>query len=109
MGDDIFRWDRESRLPFFKQADNFFFLVITRSNQFAQVIFHQTKSKGVLLAIEQVRPILSKNYPTPALRPLNSQFDLNLLQERFGIIPPHWHDAMSETMHLRAEYEQWSL
>ncbi len=38
----------------------------------------------------EINPILTKDYPTTAPRPLNSRMDDNLLYEDYGIIRPAW-------------------
>ena len=62
---------------------------------FACAIVDGLKARGVELAVEQVVPISTDQYPTKARRPRNSRLDLTRLQSVFGITPPHWQDALS--------------
>jgi dTDP-4-dehydrorhamnose reductase len=39
---------------------------------------------------QQVQPIATQNYPTPAQRPLNSRLDTHKLQSTFGLRLPPW-------------------
>jgi dTDP-4-dehydrorhamnose reductase len=37
-----------------------------------------------------VRAVATRDYPTPAARPLNSRLDTRRLQRTFGLVLPHW-------------------
>jgi dTDP-4-dehydrorhamnose reductase len=67
---------------------------------FAEEIFRLARLQGVPLAVERVLPIASSEYPTPALRPLNSRLDLSQLRQRFGLVPPDWRTALAENFSL---------
>ena len=54
---------------------------------FACAIVDGLKARGVKLAVEQVVPISTDQYPTKARRPRNSRLDLTRLQSVFGITP----------------------
>lgn len=45
-----------------------------------------------------VTGIPTVDYPTPAQRPLNSRLDCSRLEADFGISPPDWRDALSQTL-----------
>ncbi|MBY6006620.1 dTDP-4-dehydrorhamnose reductase [Salipiger bermudensis] len=45
-----------------------------------------------------VTGIPTVDYPTPAQRPLNSRLDCSCLEADFGISPPDWRDALSQTL-----------
>lgn len=47
----------------------------------------------------QVRPILSKDYPQKARRPLNSRLKCQRFIADFGLIPPDWKAECLETLH----------
>jgi dTDP-4-dehydrorhamnose reductase len=61
---------------------------------FACVIVERLKARGVALAVEQVVPIRTDEYPTRAQRPLNSRLDLGRLRAVFTQTPPHWQSAL---------------
>ncbi len=62
---------------------------------FACAIVEGLKARGVKLAVEQIVPISTDQYPTKARRPRNSRLDLTRLQSVFGITPPHWQEALA--------------
>jgi dTDP-4-dehydrorhamnose reductase len=62
---------------------------------FAIAIIQGLRARGVQLAVEQVVPIRTSDYPTRAKRPLNSRLNLGRLQRVFGITPPHWEVALT--------------
>lgn len=43
-----------------------------------------------------VEDILSRDYPTPATRPLNSRLDCRAFARDFGVSPPDWRVALNE-------------
>ena len=58
--------------------------------QFANAIFEQIGCKTI------VSPIPTMEYPTPALRPLNSRLDCGFTERTFGIARPFWRDGLKE-------------
>ena len=70
---------------------------------FACAIVEGLKARGIKLAVEQVVPISTDQYPTKARRPRNSRLDLTRLQSVFGITPPHWQDALSPELDRLAQ------
>jgi len=70
----------------------------TSRYDWAQEIFRLARAAGMPLAVREVIPISSADYPTAARRPLNSRLDCTLLWRRFGIRPPHWRAALTETL-----------
>jgi dTDP-4-dehydrorhamnose reductase len=65
---------------------------------FACAILEGLKRRGVSLAIEDVIPIRTDEFPTRAKRPLNSRLDLTRLQTVFGIRPQHWQAALEKEL-----------
>lgn len=57
---------------------------------FAAAIVEGLRMRGVRLAIEEIVPINTDQYPTQAKRPHNSRLDLSRWQEVFHITPLHW-------------------
>jgi len=62
---------------------------------FALAIVDGLKQRGLTLAVEQIQPITSDEYPVRAKRPRNSRLDLTRLRQVFGITPPPWRDALA--------------
>jgi dTDP-4-dehydrorhamnose reductase len=67
----------------------------TNWHGFAVAIVEGLKERKITLAVEQVRPITSAEYPTRAIRPRNSRLDLSRLHKIFGITTLHWRDALA--------------
>ena len=62
---------------------------------FALAIVEGLKARNIALAVEQVLPLTTEQYPTPAKRPHNSRLDLGRLHKMFGLTTPHWHHALT--------------
>ena len=60
--------------------------------KFANAIFEQMDCKTI------ASPIPTTEYPTPALRPLNSRLDCGDTQDTFGIARPFWRDGLEEIL-----------
>ena len=63
---------------------------------FAQAIGEQLKARGLPCA--ELLPIPSRDYPTPAKRPLNSRLDCSRLAREWQVSQPHWHDALIDCL-----------
>lgn len=61
---------------------------------FARAIVDGLQKRAVHVAVKEVIPIKTEEYPTPAKRPHNSRLDLTRLARVFGITPAHWRDAL---------------
>jgi dTDP-4-dehydrorhamnose reductase len=61
------------------------------------------KGRGIKLAVEQIVPIGTDEYPAKARRPRNSRLDLTRLHSVFGITPTHWRDALSPELDRLAQ------
>jgi len=74
---------------------------------YARHVLAWARQRGVALKAgpEAVRPIPTRDYPTPARRPLNSRLDTRKLRQTFGLNLPDWRlgvDRMlSEALNLR--------
>ena len=65
---------------------------------FAEAIFAEALSSGVLAKVPEVVAIPSSEYPTPAKRPAWSVLDNRRLQRDFGIVLPTWQDGLQGVM-----------
>src|SRR6516162_4527779 len=70
---------------------------------FARAIVDGLRKRGVNLAVDEVVPIKTEDYPTPAKRPLNSRLDLTRLCQVFKITPACWLDALEPELDVLAE------
>ena len=57
---------------------------------FARQIVAEAERLGLVEQATEVRAIPTTEYPTPALRPLNSRLNATRLARTFGIHPPDW-------------------
>jgi dTDP-4-dehydrorhamnose reductase len=69
---------------------------------FAKEIFREsreiTKSQGELFKVQEVIPILTKDYPTPAVRPLNSRLNQNKFLDTFGFSLSTWQVGLKSVL-----------
>jgi len=65
---------------------------------FAEAIFEQAMSLGVVTRRPRVNPIPSVDFPTPAVRPAWSLLDNNDFQQRFHFILPDWRNGLRDIM-----------
>ena len=63
---------------------------------YANYIFELARATGVKLALKETNPILTKDYPTPASRPLNSRLSTEKIEACFGIRMEAWQTALEE-------------
>ena len=66
--------------------------------EYANYIFEQAKNLGVNLSIQQVIPIPTAAYPTPAKRPHNSRLNNQKIQHAFQIYLPDWKVQVQRTV-----------
>jgi dTDP-4-dehydrorhamnose reductase len=59
---------------------------------YARFVIEWARARGhaMRVAPDAVRPVATRDYPTPAARPLNSRLDTRRLQHTFGMVLPHW-------------------
>ena len=62
--------------------------------QFAQAIFDLAKERGIPLKIQELIPIPSSEYPTPARRPQNSRLSTEKFYTTFGFRLPSWQNGL---------------
>jgi dTDP-4-dehydrorhamnose reductase len=65
---------------------------------FACAIVEGLRGHGIPLAVRDIVPIATKDYPTRAQRPLNSRLDMTRLNRRFDIQMPHWRDSLANEL-----------
>jgi dTDP-4-dehydrorhamnose reductase len=67
---------------------------VTSWHGFAMAIIAGMKQRGAALAVKNVNAIAASDYPTKAIRPLNSRLDERRLRDLFGIHMPSWKEAL---------------
>lgn len=63
---------------------------------------HLTPGFDLKLVPEEIHPIPSSDYPTPARRPLNSRLDCSKLEGDFGLSMPDWEPYLQRMLQLLA-------
>jgi dTDP-4-dehydrorhamnose reductase len=56
------------------------------------------RSRGVPLTCQAIAAIGTAEYPTKAVRPLNSRLSLERLASTYGLTPPHWRTALDPVL-----------
>jgi dTDP-4-dehydrorhamnose reductase len=65
---------------------------------FAVAIFDEARQIGFPLAIKQVLPITTAQYPTPAQRPAYSVLSKEKITQVLGVDPPHWRESLRKML-----------
>lgn len=65
---------------------------------YAQFIFATAEKLGMKHTLKHVQPILTKAYPTPATRPLNSRLNTQKLTKQFKVHLPDWQQGVAYTL-----------
>lgn len=72
----------------------------TTWHEYAQHVLRYARRAGYPLRVDAdgIHPITTREYPTPARRPLNSRLDTIKLQRTFDIYLPDWQSALDHTL-----------
>lgn len=62
----------------------------TNWHDYAAFVFNEVRKAGIELALQQLDPIPTSAWPTPAIRPANSRLDCTRLEAAFGLHLPRW-------------------
>ncbi|MCC5045949.1 dTDP-4-dehydrorhamnose reductase [Xanthomonas campestris] len=65
---------------------------------FAEAIFEEAVSAGLLSRAPRVVPITTADYPTPAKRPAYSRLSIEKLQRDFDIVLPEWRSGLQRVI-----------
>lgn len=71
---------------------------VTSWYDFAIAIFEEARQRGWPLAIKDVVPIMTADYPTPATRPAYSALDCRKISAILGGHPPHWRASLRQML-----------
>jgi len=71
---------------------------VTSWHSFAEAIFDEARSQGVVLKVETVKSIGTEDYPTPAKRPSNSELNCECLESTFSVRIKPWRESLSEVI-----------
>lgn len=65
---------------------------------YAQFVLEQARELGMALKASEVVPIDSSDYPTAAVRPLNSRLDTRKLRAQLDLNLPDWRDGVARML-----------
>lgn len=65
---------------------------------YAQFVIDMARAEGITLKAEVVEPIASSEYPTAAIRPLNSRLNTHKLVNAFGLNLPEWEQGVTRML-----------
>lgn len=65
---------------------------------YARYVIEQARSMGAKLAVQDVEPIPTTAYPTPAKRPNNSRLDTRKVSQCFALQLPDWQHGVSRML-----------
>lgn len=65
---------------------------------YAQFVFDHARTAGKQLKLQDMQPIPTSGYPTPARRPLNSRLSTAKLQTAFGLTMPPWQAGVARML-----------
>ena len=72
--------------------------------QFAQAIFNEAVSMGLMSSEPVIESITTEQYPTPAKRPFNSRLSNQKIADVFGLQPDDWKASLKDVLvELREE------
>lgn len=65
---------------------------------YASLVIGFAKARGEELAVTAINPIDTKDYPTPARRPLNSRLNTQKLRDNFSVHLPDWRSGVTRML-----------
>ena len=72
----------------------------TNWHDYARFVIEFARKQGKIIKVapDQILPIPTSDYPTPARRPLNSRLSTSKLQQRFGLQLPSWQQGVERML-----------
>jgi dTDP-4-dehydrorhamnose reductase len=69
-------------------------------NSYARFVIGHAQRAGIALkaGVEQVMPVPTSAFPTPAQRPHNSRLDTSSFRQTFGLTLPHWQQGVARML-----------
>ncbi len=68
----------------------------TSWHQFAEEVLRSARRQPTWPGGSRLVPVATRDFPSPARRPLNSRLDCTRLRDRFGIIQPFWKNVLTD-------------
>lgn len=62
--------------------------------EYANLVIEHAKTLGKKMVVTEIVPIVTSDYPTPAVRPHNSRLDTTKFCNNFNLVLPQWQDGV---------------
>ncbi|MFM5338505.1 dTDP-4-dehydrorhamnose reductase [Aeromonas enteropelogenes] len=73
---------------------------------YACFLLKKARAMGLIERVPRVIPVVSHDYPSHVLRPLNSRLDIQLFQQTFSVRLPDWREGVTSTLQALLEEQQ---
>lgn len=70
----------------------------TSWHDYAAYVFAKAKAQGMTLKLEQLNAIATRDYSTPAMRPLNSRLNTDKFTRTFNLVLPPWQQGVNRML-----------
>lgn len=71
---------------------------VTTWHDYAELVFTEARNAGMVLALQNLNPVPTSSYPTPARRPGNSRLNTDKFQQTFDLVLPHWESGVKRML-----------
>lgn len=65
---------------------------------YAELVFAEARKAGIELALNNLNPVTTNAYPTPARRPSNSRLNTEKFQKTFNLTLPQWESGVKRML-----------
>jgi len=72
--------------------------------EYANLVIEHARTMGKELLVNEIKPITTLEYPTPAKRPLNSRLDTAKFCNNFNLVLPQWQDGVIRMLNETNNY-----
>ena len=72
--------------------------------EYANLVIEHARTMGKELLVNEIKPITTLEYPTPAKRPLNSRLDTTKFCNNFNLVLPQWQDGVIRMLNETNNY-----
>lgn len=71
--------------------------------EYAKIVINQARTIGEELLVNEIKPISTLDYPTPAKRPYNSRLNTTKFCDSFGLVLPEWQQGVIRMLYETIE------
>lgn len=71
--------------------------------KYANIVIDQARNLGAELLVNEIKPISTLDYPTPAKRPYNSRLNTTKFCDSFGLVLPEWQKGVIRMLYETIE------